>query len=165
MIIDLKQLFELEGETVAIDCELDLSQLELAAAKPFTEPIHLSGKVFNRAGIVTLSYTATTVAHMVCDRCLAPMNTPVAYNFVHILVKQVNDDGNDNFIVVPSLALDLDELASSDIILELPSKVLCKEDCKGLCAMCGVNRNETQCSCTQKRVDPRLSILSKLLEN
>ncbi|MEG2372051.1 MAG: DUF177 domain-containing protein, partial [Hydrogenoanaerobacterium sp.] len=81
------------------------------------------------------------------------------------LVKQVNDDSNDDFIVVPSLKLDLDELALSDVILELPSKVLCKESCKGLCPICGVNLNEESCTCTQKRIDPRLEILSKFLEN
>lgn len=165
MMIDLKQLFEIVGETIDIDCCLSLSEVKLGMTNPFTEPVHLSGKITNRAGIVTLNYTASAAAHHVCDRCLAPINTPVVFGFEHILVKQVNDDSNDDFIVVPNLVLDLDELASSDIILELPSKVLCKEDCKGLCPTCGVNLNEQSCNCTQKRIDPRLEILSKLLEN
>lgn len=165
MMIDLKQLFEIEGESVKIDCDLDLSELQLGNAAPFTEPVHLDGVIRNRAGVVSLSYTARAVAHFVCDRCLAPVDTPVVYRFEHILVKQVNRDSNDELIVVPNLVLDLDELASSDVILELPSKVLCKEDCKGLCPVCGANRNEQSCECTQKRIDPRLEILSKLLEN
>ncbi len=165
MMIDLKQLFEIVGESVNFDCNLNLSGVKLGMTNPFTEPVHLSGKVTNRAGIVSLSYTASAIAHTVCDRCLAPIDTPVVFGFEHILVKQVNDDSNDELVVVPNLVLDLDELASSDIILELPSKVLCKEDCKGICPTCGINLNEKSCNCTQKRVDPRLEILSKLLEN
>lgn len=164
-MIDLKQLFEITGETVEIDCALDLSEVQLGNCKPFPEPARLSGKLQNRAGIVSLNYTAAVAFHAECDRCLAPINTPAVFRFEHILVKQVNDDSNDVLIVVPNLVLDLDELALSDITLELPSKVLCKEDCKGLCQTCGANLNEQSCACTQKRIDPRLEILSKLLEN
>lgn len=164
MKIQLKQLFEIEGELLDINSSLDLSDVKLGMSNPFTEPVCLSGKVFNRAGIVSLSYTATATLHTACDRCATLLDLPVALSFVHVLVKQVNDDSNDELIVVPNLVLDLDELASSDMILELPSKVLCKEDCKGLCQKCGCNLNEQSCSCTRKQVDPRLEILSKLLE-
>lgn len=165
MMIELKQLFEVEGDSIPIDRFLDLSDVKLGVANPFTEPVHLCGRLSHRAGIVSLSYTASATLHAACDRCLAPVDTPVVFRFEHTLVKQVNDDSNDELIVVPDLKLDLDELASSDIILELPSKVLCKEDCKGLCPTCGANLNEQICGCTHKQIDPRLEILSKLLEN
>mgnify|MGYP001091754997 FL=1 len=60
--------------------------------------------------------------------------------------------------------LDLEELARTDILLELPTKVLCSEDCKGLCSQCGKNLNEGECSCEKKQIDPRLAILSQLLD-
>ena len=163
-MIDLKQLFEIVGESVIIDVNLDIQEAKLGAKTLFVQPAHLSGTLQNRAGIVTLSYTVSANFHTDCDRCLAVVDTPVVFKFEHILVKQVNDDSNDDFIVVPSLVLDLDELALSDIILELPSKVLCKEDCKGLCPLCGINLNEKSCTCTEKRIDPRLEVLSKFLE-
>ncbi|MEG1953542.1 MAG: DUF177 domain-containing protein [Hydrogenoanaerobacterium sp.] len=164
-MIDLKQLFEITGESLAIDQVLDVSEAKLGEKTLFKQPAHLKGKLQNRAGVVTLSYTVELRMQTECDRCLAEVDTPLLFKFEHILVKQVNDDSNDDFIVVPSLKLDLDELALSDVILELPSKVLCKESCKGLCPICGVNLNEESCTCTQKRIDPRLEILSKFLEN
>lgn len=153
------------GECVVIDTELPLSEARLGERKLFSRPAHLSGRLQNRAGVVTLSYTASAVFDTECDRCLSPVNTPVVWSFEHILVKQLNDDTNDDFIVVPDEKLNLDELALSDIILELPSKVLCKEDCKGLCPQCGTNLNEQACTCAAKRIDPRLQILSKFFEN
>ena len=165
MKIDCRQLFEIVGESVLVNAELDLSELRLGIAAPYTEPVRLNGRIVNRAGIVTLSYTASAQFHALCDRCLAPVDTPVVYQFEHILVKQLSDDGNDELIAVPDLFLDLDELATSDIALELPGKVLCREDCKGLCPVCGCDRNVRDCGCSQKRIDPRLEALSKLLED
>ena len=60
--------------------------------------------------------------------------------------------------------IDLDELVMSDLLLTLPMKHLCREDCKGLCAQCGKNLNEGDCGCIKKPVDPRLEALRKLLD-
>ena len=48
-------------------------------------------------------------------------------------------------------------------ILNLPERVLCKEDCLGLCPVCGTNRNETECDCSEDRSDPRLELLKNFL--
>ena len=64
--------------------------------------------------------------------------------------------------VLPDLVLDLDALAEEDVVLNLPSKVLCKEDCKGLCPQCGKNLNDGPCDCKEP-VDPRLAGLLDLL--
>ena len=67
----------------------------------------------------------------------------------HTLVRSLNthSDDFDEYIVCEGDALDMNEVAVSDLLLELPSKILCKEDCKGLCMKCGCNLNETQCDC------------------
>lgn len=59
--------------------------------------------------------------------------------------------------------VDLSELARETFILNMPSKTLCREDCRGLCSGCGVNLNYEKCRC-KKEVDPRLAALAKLLE-
>ncbi|MBR6599034.1 MAG: DUF177 domain-containing protein, partial [Oscillospiraceae bacterium] len=50
-------------------------------------------------------------------------------------------------IVADSESIDLKEIAISDLLLQLPSKTLCDEECKGLCPSCGCNLNESQCDC------------------
>ena len=61
------------------------------------------------------------------------------------------------------LRLNLDELVHADVVLEFPSKFLCKDDCKGICQKCGINLNHEQCCCTDKPIDPRLAVLKDLL--
>lgn len=77
----------------------------------------------------------------------------------------MEEEDNDDYILVDeSFKLDLDELLRSDILLELPYKYLCREDCKGLCPSCGKNLNEGPCSCNLHQVDPRLEVLKKLID-
>ena len=63
----------------------------------------------------------------------------------------------------PDGKLDLSQLALEDVFLSLPSKLLCKEDCKGICPQCGKNLNEGPCGC-KKEVDPRLAALLDFLD-
>ena len=60
--------------------------------------------------------------------------------------------------------LDIRDVVMNNIYLALPLKVLCKEDCKGLCQDCGKNLNEGQCNCTHEEVDPRLSALKDMFK-
>ena len=81
-----------------------------------------------------------------------------------ILVPQLeNDVDYDDYIVVESGVLDLDELIQEEIQLFLPSKILCTEDCKGICQKCGANLNVNECNC-KPDVDPRMSALLQLLD-
>ena len=63
------------------------------------------------------------------------------------------------------MKLDLNELVYSEVIVSLPMKHLCKDDCKGICVKCGKNLNEGRCDCPEKEIDPRLSALAELLNN
>ena len=72
---------------------------------------------------------------------------------------------DEDLIVAPEERLDLDGLLTEDILLDMPSKFLCKPDCKGLCPVCGKNRNREECSCQRQEGDPRLAALRQLLED
>ena len=83
-----------------------------------------------------------------------------------ILVPKLANDADadfDEYVVVPNGILDLNEFITEEIQLFLPSKILCKPDCKGLCYKCGKNLNFGNCSC-KKDVDPRMEALLQLLD-
>ena len=82
----------------------------------------------------------------------------------HVLVTSLNREENDELILVEDMRLDLSELAESDIILALPSKFLCRNDCRGLCPRCGKDLNDGDCGCDTRETDPRLESLRQLLE-
>jgi uncharacterized protein len=75
-----------------------------------------------------------------------------------------NDKANkdDDLIFINSDTLDITEIIENNIILTLPIKRLCKEDCKGLCHKCGTNLNFSTCHCNDDDIDPRLAKLKDL---
>ena len=69
---------------------------------------------------------------------------------------------NDDYVEIEDSMLDIDEALIEDMILNFPLKILCDEDCKGLCPKCGIDLNTGSCSCVTKEIDPRLAVLLKL---
>ena len=161
MLLDLRSVFETEGSKQEISEQLDEREYELFGTKPFVERISVRGEVANRAGVVTLSVQVSFPLRVACDRCLEEFTRQYYYTFTHTLVQQLQDEWQD-YILVEDGMLDLEELILSDILLELPTKLLCKEDCKGLCPHCGCNLNHQSCDCNKAYHDPRWDVLNTL---
>ena len=100
MFIDMKQLFEVEGQVIPFTHDLDMSAIELWGTAPFDRPIRLSGRLYNRAGIVFMEYTAQMDYNLMCGRCLERQRRAEVYRFKHVLVRQLNEEDNGDFIVV-----------------------------------------------------------------
>ena len=75
------------------------------------------------------------------------------------------EEKEEDFVVVTGGKLDIDEQLLEILEIEFPTRVLCKEDCKGLCPVCGADLNETTCNCNTKQIDPRLEKLKMLLDS
>ncbi|MBR7008891.1 MAG: DUF177 domain-containing protein [Ruminococcus sp.] len=146
MKIQLRQLFDIVGESVDIDYSIGLDELDGVSDRNFASPVVIKGKIVNRAGVVKLTYDAVASLDLVCDRCLEEFVREYRYSFEHILVASANSD-DDMYVVCENDTLDMNGLAVSDILLQLPTKILCKQDCKGLCFSCGKNLNEGDCEC------------------
>ncbi|MDD7194134.1 MAG: DUF177 domain-containing protein [Clostridiaceae bacterium] len=164
MVLDLEPIFNNEGMVKEFSYELDLSEQELSGVKPFSTPVRVSGSVGNHTGVVELSAKAEFVLDMNCDRCAKPIKLALTADVFHTLVTSLNDEANDELLLINELRFDLDPLVTEDIFLELPSKFLCSEDCKGVCPKCGKDLNTGSCSC-EKEIDPRLAALKQLLDN
>ena len=164
MFLELKKLFIGESETQDFSATFDWSTETIYGQCPFSAPVNISGVVTNTAGIVCMRYQLQTVLYMPCDRCTTETTQLFTRDFEHILVDALSgEDTGDLIVLEEGLRLNLDELALADALLEFPSKVLCKPDCKGICQDCGANLNTEQCRCTSKPIDPRLAVLKDLL--
>ncbi|MGN0665945.1 MAG: YceD family protein [Huintestinicola sp.] len=146
MVINLKQLYEIVGEKQDIDCSISDERLSEINGYSFIGPVSLKGVVRNRAGIVTLEYKLSFVIDADCDRCLSRFERSFEFEYEHVLVRFLNSD-NDEYVVTENDKLELDELAVNDMLLQMPTKLLCKEDCKGLCPKCGADLNVSDCGC------------------
>ena len=164
MQLDLKQAFQQEGYRLPVSGELDFSDLEFDNACPIPEPVSFSGTVENQNMVVMLRYHADFGYTRACDRCLDEATEMFELDFEHILAAEDSGDLSDELIVIPDFMLDFYELAREDILLELPTKFLCSDDCLGLCPKCGCNLNHGSCDCDTSEPDPRLAALRELLK-
>lgn len=162
--LNLEPLFNNEGMKLDIDREINLSDVDLYGFKPLCKPCKVTGEISNRAGIVSMNATAQIDYSGICDRCAAEVNKHFTVSMEHTFVTELNDESNDDFILVPNMRIDLDGLATEDVLLSLPTKILCREDCKGICSTCGKNLNEGPCDC-KPPIDPRLQGLLSLLSD
>ncbi len=104
-----------------------------------------------------LSEVPTTL-HLVIDKSLSvefPQGNPKEEQTSHD--PQEEDDHLEQLEYMNGCQLDADRLVYGEILFAWPAKVLCREDCKGICAKCGANLNETTCGCDRTAPDPRMA--------
>ncbi len=165
MVIDLKGIFANEGASMPVDYSLDMSDTAFSGTCPLQAPVTVQGSISNSAGVVSLKIAIGYEFTAPCDRCAREVSHKFVIDFERSLAVSIEAEESDTIIAVPDMKLDMDELVSSEVFVDLPTKHLCSENCKGLCPKCGKNLNEGQCGCPTKEIDPRLSKLAELLEN
>ena len=166
MQLDFTNLFNGSNEVINIDNNVDVSDLEYSCYYPIKNGARVTGKAYCKADVTYLDFLIEFTFNGFCDRCTEPISRNFQIKANKIVVPElVNDDVDyDNYIVLENNILDVDSLVNEEIQLFLPHKMLCKEDCKGLCPKCGKNLNQGKCDC-KKDVDPRMSVLLQLLED
>jgi len=146
MVIELSQIFDIVGERRTVDFEIEPEILAEVKGFRFSSPVSVKGEIFNRTGIVCLEYTVEFKLKGECDRCLAEYEAEYRFRSLHVVVKEANTD-NDEYIIAEGSSINLSQIAVSELILQCPTKMLCSEDCKGLCMHCGHDLNESECGC------------------
>ena len=146
MIINLKKIFNVSGESFPFETSIPQEDITDVRGYDFASPVFIKGQAYNRAGIVKIKFTTEFTLNLICDRCLKEFKRSYVYDFEHVVANSLNTN-NDEYVVADNESIDLKEIAISDLLLQLPSKILCDENCKGLCTVCGCNLNESQCDC------------------
>lgn len=164
MLLQLKEVFLNEGKRLDVDYSLPMSGFDINGGYPFKSPVKVSASAVNRASLVELKVKAVFDYTTRCDRCFDEIVKHLEFTFVHGLAVSLIDDENDDYIETPDYTLELDDVVVSDILLNLPSKILCTDDCKGICPECGKNLNRGECGCNKTQIDSRLEILKQLID-
>lgn len=100
-----------------------------------------------------------------CDRCLQSVNVPLYVTFAHQVAapdKEETPSEEEEQCFMSGYELDIDALANNEILINMPVKVLCKEECKGICPVCGINLNEGECGCDTFVPDPRMAAIKDI---
>ena len=164
MRLGLSQIIDRPGESISYSAVVDLSDLQYGNCFPVTEPVLASGTVRNTAGVLVMKGAITTCIHGICDRCAAEFDRDMEIPIDAVLVTELaNEENEDEWVfTLEGESADLDDIVRTTFVLNMDSKLLCSDDCKGLCCRCGKNLNDGPCSC-EKEIDPRLAALKQLL--
>jgi len=114
----------------------------------FAEPVSVSGTYVYDGKAFTVSAAASAVVDTACARCAKPFAERIAFSFSERFVKGEDEASDDETYPYMGDELLLDKAVLDNLFLELPIASVCRADCKGLCPVCGADRNVTDCDCT-----------------
>jgi len=156
--VDLSTIKEQTGGVLELSEKLHLpSQGRVDFPEPVTVHVqvnrtnqgyYVSGKIHGRYQVP-------------CDRCLEMIWEPLAAEFAENFYDRRSREREENDKIAGPEGIDLTPTLLEAITFTLPMKYLCRTDCRGLCSVCGKNRNLSGCSCSEQKNDPRLAVLAK----
>ena len=139
-----------------------------------TAPPEVEGRVHRSGHEVYLRGQLNARAEVDCDRCLKTVAIPVETSFDVAYVPVADYASSEaaelqeedlSLSVFDGETIDVDELVREQLLLALPSRALCGEECKGLCPTCGANRNTDPCDCQSAEIDPRWAGLKAVMSD
>ena len=163
MRLNLQNIIHVPGACLPFEFSMDLSKEEFFGNYPVTRPVQVEGRVKNIAGMLVLEGEATTLLDCVCDRCMEPFQKEKTVRLYALPAESLEGEEDEDMVLLEDGELDVGDLAYTAFVLDMDTKYLCSEDCKGLCPGCGVNLNREACRC-RKPVDPRWAALEQLLD-
>ncbi|HEX6649379.1 MAG TPA: DUF177 domain-containing protein [Pyrinomonadaceae bacterium] len=136
-----------------------------------TEPAAVNGQIRLSGHDVVVNGHIDTRAQVDCDRCLKPVEMPVSADFELEYITGSDYESSQaaelteaemSIAVFDGKAIDVDEVVKEQILLAVPTRMLCREDCKGICPECGMDKNTGECQCVTDDIDPRWAALKNL---
>ena len=171
MLIDLSELLSVNDKELDVQADIEMQRFtsrmcdyEIVRKEPLLIKLHNAGKrTFTLETVIDLSMMIP------CDRCLED----VKYDMNIKVNKEIdmNESENDKIELsdeqsyISDNCLDIEKLIYNEILVKLPMKVLCSEDCKGICNRCGANLNSQTCNCDTTELDPRMSKIRDIFNN
>lgn len=172
MILDVSSVCSNENKEEIQEVHIDMDSIEskmgafpIIKKEPFE--LHLSN-VENKRLLIQGEMDVTVA--IPCGRCLTEVPTKLHLVIDKVIVlspegsasmeaegQEPEDDNLEQLEYMDGYRLDIDRLVYGEILVSWPMKVLCKDDCKGICSTCGTNLNEATCNCGQTAIDPRMA--------
>jgi len=172
MELNFNRISKAEGikEKFDITDHLDDSTIKFCGERlEIVSPVTVKGNAVNYEGKINVDLRITAQVERTCSRCLERFKEEVQVDSTYVFVKESKDDKDDkqdkeDYYTYKNEKVDITDLVIGDIAAKLAMKPLCNENCKGLCPICGKNKNNIDCQCKSEEIDPRMQALSKLLD-
>lgn len=167
MKIDLTMIAKSINQELVRKAELESASFRLRMGDfPITrrEPVELH--ICNRENeSLRITGEAELEAAIPCSRCLKEVRTPIRFTIDRTFTigeDGLADDETEELDYLIGFTLDVEKFLYAEILVNWPMKVLCREDCRGICKVCGMNLNEGACSCQKTELDPRMAAIQDI---
>ncbi len=162
MIIEFNELLKRKSYAKDIDLSFNMkSFLYQGDEIIFKSPVKAKGKASIQEDIIHFDVQVSFVIELTCTRCLDRYTSNFDINIFEEYTNNPKKESED-IIFITEDSIDMEEVIKNNILLSLPIKKLCSNDCKGLCQHCGANLNKSQCNCSQDDIDIRMAKLKDL---
>ncbi len=171
MLISLSEVMTTKDKVLKINVPVELEKFDYqgeAYELAHKEPVSLT--ITNLGSRSVLIEGSTNISlTLFCSRCLKKISYPMEIHFLKEVDFSLSDEeraqalDETNYII--GYNLDVDILIYDEVLIGFPMKLLCSEDCKGLCKNCGTNLNEKTCDCDTFSYDPRMSVIRDIFNN
>ena len=164
MMIEMGYLFNRKGSTLPVELVEKIDDVkDYPDVVEFVEPVRIEGTLKNEDDVFVLEAKGVTTALMECSSCLAPVRKELSFEIKERFAHTGRDDEETETFTGDQI--DLADYVKRGIIGELPMRVECREDCKGLCPICGKDLNDGDCGCDRTIRDPRFESLRALFND
>jgi len=169
MRIELENLEGSKGDFAHVYQPEDLNPVDERVS--LIAPAAVNGEVRLSGNEVFVNGHIDTRAQVECDRCLKPVELPINVDFTLEYISGSEYESSQtaaltedemSVSVFAGEAIDNDEIVKEQVLLAVPTRMLCREDCKGICPDCGIDRNTGECDCVTNEIDPRWAALKNL---
>lgn len=171
MILDLSRVLSEQHDPIeqSVPVEMDEFHFERGRFKLAGKSLLFLSIIYVGDKKLEIRGKGGVTAVIPCDRCLTDVQVEIPLDF-HKKVS-VDPEGADeteeldeaNYI--DGYNFDVEQLVYNELLVGWPTKILCSEDCKGICNVCGQNLNEGSCDCEDTGLDPRMSVIRDVFKN
>ncbi|NLI91394.1 MAG: DUF177 domain-containing protein [Peptococcaceae bacterium] len=164
MKVNVAQLRRTEGASARFLFSETFPPLQLGNEEYFFQaPMEVQLDVTNTGKSLLVKGKLSSVINVNCSRCLKEFPFPLAFEFEDewLPIEFSELDEEESAFIFEKDEFCIDECVMEHVLVHIPMKFMCSEDCKGLCPKCGADRNKESCVCAGADIDPRLEILSK----
>ena len=167
MIIDISKVVKSINKEVSEEVSIELTSFESRLGEfPILKKTPVTLHIANRENKqILISGSVDIEVAIPCGRCLEEVPTQICFDIDKKLVIKDNtlfDDEMEENDYLIGLELDVEKLFYAEILVNWPMKVLCKEDCEGICKVCGANLNKGDCGCQRTELDPRMAAIQDI---
>ena len=171
MIIDISSIVTCENKSLTEKVQIELESFVSRLGEfPIIEKAPIDLQIANiDGGKLRISGTVDLAASIPCSRCLEEVPTTFHIDINKEIPLEETPDVDEEKLEAKDYMLgfhlDLDRIIYDEVLVNWPMKVLCKEDCAGICKKCGKNLNHGTCDCEKTEPDPRMAVIQDVFKN